>query len=225
MNIKSVVWDLDGVLIDSEELQIEAEIETMSFFGITLTREIAQEYIGIKLEYYFRDLIKRFRKKVKVDEAVKKHYKTLEHYYKNVFPLSAHVIDVLEKFKPNFSMGIATSREKHLAELVLERFSLFKYFDAIVYGEEVKRGKPDPEPYQKVLNILGVEPKFSVAVEDSSVGLESARKAGMMVVIKRASHNLHQDFSAADEVIEDLLDLPCVLDKLEKTIFKISGYC
>jgi len=213
--IKAVIWDLDGVLIDSEELHIEAEIETMSSFGIPLTRAIAKEYLGIKLENYFKYLIQRFGKKVKVDEAIKKHYTTLEHYYKNVFPLSPHVMEVLELLKPNFTMGIATSRERHLADLILERFSLFRFFDGIIYGEDVEKGKPHPDPYQKILSLLCVQPHLSVAVEDSAVGLESAKKAGMMVVIRKASHNLHQDFSLADDTINDLLDLPVVIERLE----------
>ena len=58
--IKAVIWDLDGVLIDSEKLHINAEIETFQKYGINITKEVANEYLGVKLEDYFSDVIKRF---------------------------------------------------------------------------------------------------------------------------------------------------------------------
>jgi len=203
--ISAVIWDLDGVLIDSEELHIDKEIETLKKYGINITREIAGEYLGIKLEDYFNDIIRRFGKvNISLNELLKKHYETLFHYYKSVFPLMPHITEVLKTLKTRYSMGLVTSREKELANLVLIRFSLFKFFKEFVYSEDVQKAKPDPEPYLKVCSLLNIEPASAVAIEDSVSGFKSAKNAGMNLIAIKSSHNTKQDFSFADFVVEDL---------------------
>jgi HAD superfamily hydrolase (TIGR01509 family) len=207
MNIQAVVWDFDGVIIDSEEGHIDAEIETFKKYGVSITPSIAKEYIGIKIENYFGDIAKRFKSDLPLDEAIAKHCNTLIRYYSEIFPLVPHITEVLNTLRGKYKMGLATSREKALAEMALKRFSLHSYFDALVFKEDVIRGKPDPEPFLKILSLLNVEPQDSVVIEDSLSGLKAAKGAGAYVIVRTASYNSHLDFSSADFVIEDLREI------------------
>jgi len=214
MNISAIIWDLDGVLIDSEPYHIEAEIETMGQYGIRLTHSIAKEYLGVKLEDYFTDIVSRFGVSIPAGEMIKKHYNTLIRYYKAVFPLTPHAVEVLKQLKGQYLMGIATSSEKKLARLALERYSLLPYFKTVIYGEDVKFGKPNPEPFFTVSSRLKVDPGSVVVVEDSISGIRAGKKAGMYVIARKALHNNDLDFSSADFVVDDLREIPALLKQL-----------
>jgi HAD superfamily hydrolase (TIGR01509 family) len=208
---QAIIWDFDGVLIDSEILQIKAEIETARKFGIPLTPEIAEEYIGYKMQDYFSMLVRRFNINVPVFKIIEEHSKTLYHYYKEVFPLAPHAEEVLNELGSEYRQGLATNRERELALASLRRFGLMDFFQAMVFGEDIDHGKPDPEPYLKVAGRLGINTELCVAVEDSTLGFQSAKKAGMLVVARKAEHNRNFDFSQADYVIEDLREIPLIL--------------
>ena len=212
--IKAVIWDFDGVLIDSEPYHIDAEIETFKQYGFRLTRSVALEYIGIRLEDYFSDIAERFLIDAPVDEMIRSHYNTLIRYYREVFPLVPYAVEVLEELKTGYIMGMATSREKQLARLAMDRFSLHKYFGHVVYGDDVEQGKPDPEPFLTAAKWMDISPGYAVVVEDSTSGVKAAIDAGMFVIARIASYNRDMDFSYADFTVKDLREIPPLLKKL-----------
>lgn len=210
-NVSAIIWDFDGVLIESEPFHIEAEFETTRRFGIPLTMAVAKQYFGLKLEDYFHDIARRYGSDIAVDVMISSHYETLKKYYREVFPLVPHVVDVLSQLKGMFFMAVGTSREKELAMLALERFSLVRFFEAIVFGDEVKKGKPDPEIFLCAASHLGCAPEKAVVVEDAESGFKAARDAGMRVIARKGVHNADCDFSMADFVIKDLREIPPLL--------------
>jgi HAD superfamily hydrolase (TIGR01509 family) len=210
-NVGAIIWDFDGVLVDSEPFHIEAEFETARRFGIPLTMAVAKQYFGLKLEDYFRDIARRYGSDINVDDMINEHYETLRRYYREVFPLVPHAIDVLGMLKGSFFMAVGTSREKELAMLALERFSLVRFFDTIVFGDEVKRGKPDPEIFLSAASRLGCAPEETVVVEDAESGFKAARDAGMRLIAREGAHNADSDFSMADFVVKDLREIPPLL--------------
>jgi HAD superfamily hydrolase (TIGR01509 family) len=216
IKIKALIWDFDGVLIDSEPFHIEAEIETLKHYGVRLTRSIALEYLGVKLDDYFSDLADRFKIEAPVDEMITSHYNTLIRYYSEVFPLVPHAVEVLDELRGGYVMSVATSREKQLAGMAMERFSLFKYFGPVVYGDDVKQGKPDPEPFLTAAKQMGVSPGSAVVVEDSTSGVKAAVGAGMIVIVRLADYNRDLDFSLADYTVEDLREIPGLLKHLNE---------
>ena len=215
MNIQAVVWDFDGVLLDSELLHIEAEIETFGKYDIRPPSSVMKQYLGIKLKDYFGDMAERYGLQSSLGDMIEAHYKTLIHYYGEVFPLNPHALEVLEHLAKSYKMAIATSRESELAQLAMKRWSLQKYFSALIYGDEVKAGKPDPEPFLRACDRLKVLPSDAVAIEDAEAGFESAKKAGMYVVALKWEHNREMDFSQANCVVEDLREIPDLLLSLQ----------
>jgi HAD superfamily hydrolase (TIGR01509 family) len=221
MGIQAVVWDFDGVLLDSELLHMEAETETFKKFGFSLPMTVMKQYFGIKLEDYFGEIAERYGMKSIVHEMIRTHYETLVHYYGEVFPLTPHALEVLNKLAESYDMAIATSRERELAQLAMKRWSLDTYFKSIIYGDDVRAGKPDPEPFLRACGMLGVQPSVAVAVEDAEAGLISAKKAGMDVIALKSEHNRGMDFSRADRVVEDLREIPGLLQDPEG--FRVKG--
>jgi HAD superfamily hydrolase (TIGR01509 family) len=207
VSARAVIWDFDGVILEDELLHVEAEMETVRAFGIPLTREIAFEYLGVRLEDYFRDLIVRFGVEASLEEMLRVHFSTLRRSYGESFPLVPHVREVLQELGPILPMGIATNRERELVEISLERFAITPFFRAVVCKEDARKGKPDPDCFLHVASALGAEPSLTVVVEDSRTGFEAAKRAGMKLIARKAAHNGHLDFSVADFVVEDLRDV------------------
>lgn len=209
--IKALIYDFDGVVIDSEPHFIQTEIKICSGLGIPLTEEIASEYLGLKMDDYISLLEKRFG--VSIDHAVfaSTLHKEVERLYRFEIPLVEHAADVLAELHSMFPTAVATSRERHLAQLIMKRLDIEKYFEKGVYREDVIKGKPDPEPYLRAAEILGVEPKFCAVIEDAENGFKSAKAAGMFVVARKAGYNKNQDFSLADKVVTDMREVPKIL--------------
>jgi HAD superfamily hydrolase (TIGR01509 family) len=204
---KTIIWDLDGVLIESEPFLIKAEVEILPKFGIPLTEKISAEYLGYKLDDYLKALEKRFDKKVPYDDIrIQLHKKIVELYDKEI-PLTPHAKETLETLKSNFVFALATSREKHLALRILKRLDIKKYFKQKVFKEEVSRGKPDPEVFLKAAAKLKIKPNQCAVVEDAESGFRAGKAAGMFVIARKAKHNQNQDFSLADEIVEDLREI------------------
>jgi HAD superfamily hydrolase (TIGR01509 family) len=211
---RGIIWDLDGVLIDSELLHIRAERETLREFGITLTTPIAKQYFGVKLTDYFKDIARRFGPDIPATLMIRKHLDTLKKYYGEIFPLAPHTVEVLNALKNQYPMGIATSRERELAQIVLERFSLFPFFETVVYGDDVEKGKPHPEAFIKAAGLMKMDASSIAVVEDSISGYIAGQKAGMHVSALKAAHNHDLDFSQADFTVEDLREIPPLLKKI-----------
>ncbi len=209
--IKGVVFDLDGVLIESEPYFIKAEVEIFPRHGIPLTKVVAAEYLGLKLDDYINILEQRFHKSVNHAQVSAELHKEIERVYEYDVPLVEHISGVLDELQMTYKLALATSRERHLAERVMKRLGIAKYFKHGLYREDVTKGKPDPEIYLKAAALIGVEPTACVAIEDAKMGFESGKAAGMFVVGRKAAHNSIQDFSSANVTIEDMREIPRIL--------------
>lgn len=222
--IRAIIFDMDGVLVDSEKQHINVEIATFREYGISITQEIAKEYFGTTVRDYIAAIGERFGMNwdsEELEEVISKHSKNLKKYYAEVFPLVPHVREVLEKLKLSgkYRIGLATSSSKENAEAVLSRHGVLDFFEERTFGDEVENGKPDPEIFLKTLeklneNTLNFEeilPGNCVVIEDSGRGMQGAKTAGMKVIARKAGHNAHYDFKDADFIIEDLYDLEEIL--------------
>ena len=204
---KAIIWDLDGVLIESEPFLIKAEVEIFPKFGIPLTQQISTEYLGYKLDDYLKALEKRFNKKLPYLDIETKLNKKIEQMYDKQIPLTPHAKETLEALKNKFKFALATSREKHLGLRILMRLDIDQYFKHRVFKEEVTKGKPDPEVFLKAAVKLEIEPNKCIVVEDAESGFKAGQAAGMFVIARKAEHNKNQNFSLADKVIEDLKEI------------------
>jgi HAD superfamily hydrolase (TIGR01509 family) len=180
--IAAVVFDLDNVLIDSEEVWGEAREGITREHGGRWRDTAQQEMMGMSSPEWSRWLHDELGVQLepeKISEAVVDRVKTVYREHLRLMPGAREAVERLEARWP---LGVASSANKPLIDLALELSELRPHFDAVVSSEEVPRGKPEPDVYLEAARRLGVAPDESAAIEDSTNGLLSAHAAGMKVI-------------------------------------------
>lgn len=210
--IKAILFDIDGVIFESEEIHYEVEAETLTELGFSVTKEFIREhYSGVRLDQEFLDISKRFNRPISYSEAVKIRDRILTERTKNGFPLVPYAQEIIKELSNNYLLAVASSGEKRFMKKALETAGILQYFNAQVFGEDIEKPKPSPDAFLKAAKALGVNPNECLVVEDSPSGFEAAKSAGMILVARKAEHNQQRDFSIADYVIEDLRDIPAIV--------------
>jgi HAD superfamily hydrolase (TIGR01509 family) len=205
--IAAVIFDLDGVLIDSEQVWDTAREQLTNELGGRWHEGAQRDMMGMSsLEwsrYMHDDLGIDLPPQEISDEVVRR----LERLYRERLPLLPGAREAVERLA-RWPLGVASSSNRPLIELVLELAGIADHFRVTVSSEEVERGKPAPDVYLEAARRLGAEPGECGAIEDSEKGILSARAAGMRVV---AIPN--RDFPPGDEA---LAAADVVLDSLAK---------
>lgn len=206
--IKAVIFDMDGVIVDSSHAHIEAEKQTMLKYGIRISSKELQEYTGVTAKLMFTDLIRKYKLNTTFEEIFKEKEKILFKLLKNDTRPTKGVVHLTRKLKQeNIKLGIASSAHKRLVEYVLERLKISHLFDCIVSSEDITHSKPNPEIFLKSADELSVSPADCLVIEDAKLGVEAAKKAGMKCVGYRNHKSGNQDLSKADIVIDDFSKL------------------
>jgi beta-phosphoglucomutase family hydrolase len=206
--INTVIFDMDGVIVDSEPTHIEAEKRTLLKYGVKITTEELRAYTGTTAEFEFNDLIRKYglntNAKTLFDEKEVIMFKLLEE---RTEPTKG-VIDLVKRLKQRgFKLGIATSGHRKLAQYYLNKLSIASFFDTVVCAEDITRSKPDPEIFLKAAQRLGAEPSECVVIEDAKLGIEAAVKAGMKCIGYSNPNSGNQDLSKADWLVSDFTEL------------------
>ena len=209
--IKGVVFDLDGVLIDTEGLQIKAWIKVLKDYGIFLPEVSEKDLLsfrGKSAEFIASQLKKRYGLKVQEKELVRKRDKyILKVYQKREIKLMPQAKEALKFFRFFYQIALASTGSKKEILIKLEKSSLKKYFPVIVSREDVKRGKPAPDIYLKAVKKLKLKPQNCLAIEDTQYGVESAKSAGLFCFAIPNNFSKNQDFSKADKIFHSLKEV------------------
>ncbi|RHW35694.1 HAD family hydrolase [Neobacillus notoginsengisoli] len=181
--IKGIVFDFDGLIVDTESLWFEAYQEIMKEFRCDLTLEEFSKVIGTtdeQLNEFFE-----LTTGMTVDEAGL-HVKTRDFYHQRAGSLELRegVREFLDEARElNLKIGLASSSGRDWVESYLKKFEILEYFETIKTKEDVEKVKPDPALYVKALAALGIRPEETIAFEDSLNGSAAAIAAGMHCVI------------------------------------------
>jgi HAD superfamily hydrolase (TIGR01509 family) len=207
--IEAVVFDLDGVLLDSEHVWDEARRQLAAERGGRWHERASRDMMGMSsLEWsrYMRDEIGLRDPPEEISAEV---VRRLEEIYRRELPLIEGAVEAVERLAACWPLALASSSNRELIDLVLELSGLAPYFRVTVSSEEVARGKPAPDVYLEAARRLGVAPKRCAAVEDSENGIRSARAAGMRVVaIPNPDFPPESDaLNLADEALESIAEL------------------
>jgi HAD superfamily hydrolase (TIGR01509 family) len=207
--IAVIVFDLDGVLIDSEHVWDEARMTLTEERGGRWTDDASRDMMGMSsLEWsrYMRDEIGIHEEPEEISAEV---VRRLERIYRDELPLIEGAVEAVERLAAHRPLGLASSSNRELIDLVLQLSGLDRFFAATVSSEEVARGKPAPDVYLETARRLDVVPENCAAVEDSENGILSAKAAGMHVLaIPNPQYPPHDEaLAAADEVLASLAEL------------------
>ena len=208
--IDGILFDMDGVLINSEPLHEFTLLELSSQFGRRFESEAElQEFKGLP-EVSIADLFKRIYPHVTLssDEITKLRLDLLLGNF-HVVEMMEGALELVKRCKAaGFQLGLTTSAARKFQQLAFERFDLSKYFDAVVTGEDIKRGKPDPEPYLLTAAKLSRSATACMVIEDAVNGVISGKAAGCFVVAITTSFAAEDLATAgADLVISCFRDL------------------
>jgi HAD superfamily hydrolase (TIGR01509 family) len=180
--IDGVVFDLDGVIIDSEQLWDEVREGLAHERGGRWSEQAQADMMGMsstEWSRYLHDVVGLPEPPEEINREVVR--RMLERYSEQL-PLIDGAVDAVKRLAAHWPVGVASSSNRELIDRVLEVSGLAPYFKATVSSEEVERGKPAPDVYLEAARRLEVEPSQTVAIEDSANGIRSAHAAGMHVV-------------------------------------------
>jgi HAD superfamily hydrolase (TIGR01509 family) len=205
----AVVFDLDGVIVDSEQVWDEVREEYVHETGGTYTDQSARDMMGMSSPEWSRYMAKSLRVPGTPEEINAAVVERMLARYGEAPPLIPGAVEAVRRIAAWVPLAIASSSNRELIDVVLRVSGLSGDFVATVSSEEVPRGKPSPDVYLEAARRLGADPARCGAVEDSHNGIRSAKAAGMRVVAVPNPHYPPDDesLSLADVVVPAIGDL------------------
>jgi HAD superfamily hydrolase (TIGR01509 family) len=180
--IEAVVFDLDGVLLDSEQVWDEVREQLVKERGGRWRDQAHTEMMGMSSVEWSRYMHDELGVSDPPEEISKEVVRRLAEVYRERLPLIEGAVEAVERLAAHWPLGLASSSNRELIDLVLELSGLARFFYVTVSSEEVQRGKPAPDVYLEAARGLGVPPENCAAVEDSRNGIRAAKAAGMRVI-------------------------------------------
>jgi len=209
---KAVIFDMDGVIVDSEPMHKQVSMEILKSFGVDVEQRDIEAFAGAPEKYIWSTLKNRHNLSLEADELVS--MKMTRYFEKLCANTEMKPIEgILELFEDlrnnNLKLAIASTSPMNVIERVVSVFNIAKYFDTIVTGDYVEKGKPEPDIFLYTAKKLGVNPDECVVIEDSGNGVKAAKKAGMKCIGFRNPNSGNQDLTLADKVIESFSESTC----------------
>lgn len=208
--LKAIIFDMDGVLIDSEPLHFEAYRELISSYGSEYTLEYNQQFLGQKDVEIAPKVIKDHNLPLSTKQFVIDKDKIFHALIKKSAAPLAGVTKTLKTARDlNFKVGLASSSKMETIQLIVKTLNLLPYFDSLTSGDEVAKGKPAPDVFLLAAKRLATEPTECLVIEDTDAGVMAAKSAKMFCVAIPCQATIHQKHLNADMKLEsmDCLDL------------------
>lgn len=217
MEIKAVLFDMDGLMVDTESLSTEAFINSAKAQGYNMTKEETLKVLGFTKANIYQFWIDYFQgTNVDGKKLVDDHYEYIENVLYTVGPEKMPYVEELLKYlkENNYKIAVASSSDTADIKNNLEKTKLEKYIDEIASGAEVENGKPAPDVFLLAAKRLGVDPKDCLILEDSKAGIKAGKASGAMVFMV-------PDMFTVDEECEDTADR--ILTNLGEVIEILEG--
>ncbi len=205
----AVLWDMDGVLVDSAPYHYRAWKDTFAEEGLALDEATFRRTFGQRNDAIIADVLGPDlspERVAAIGAAKERRYRALIAR-EGLTPLPGALEWLHLLHRQGIPQAVVSSAPRENIEAVLKALGASGLFQALVSGEEVERGKPDPASFLLAAQRLGMPPKRCVVVEDAPAGIEAAHRAGMVCLAVATTHP-HKRLAAADRVVESLADLP-----------------
>ena len=205
--LEAVLFDMDGVIIDSEPLWSEAERQLLARRKLRYSPELkavlmgrdSREAAGLLIEYYNLN--------ESVDGIIEERNQLIGKLFRQFLQPCPPALDLIGSVRDSgIKTALVSSSPKHLIELVMDKFRIAGLFELILSGEQVERGKPAPDIYLKAARELEVAPDNCLVVEDAPSGVAAAKAAGMCCLAISTSAS-KTELAAADRVVDGLAEI------------------
>ncbi|HEX2501085.1 MAG TPA: HAD family phosphatase [Methylomirabilota bacterium] len=212
--IAAIIFDMDGVLMDSEPLHLRATRFALGVRAQSYTERDNQSFFGATDPEMFRILRILFDLDATTDELVLRKREHLVSLIRSEGRGLPGVPEIPLRFRDaGLRLGLVSASARPVIDAILQAVGLHEAFETVVSGDEVARGKPAPDGYLMAARRLGVDPRGCFVVEDARNGVLAAKAAGMTVAAVPGPATSHEDFSPADLVLPSLEALPKVLER------------
>ena len=215
--LSAVIFDLDGVLADSEPWWNEIDAKLLAEYGVTYRGEYHQNVLGVSYRLAVEFYKKACGLSVPTAEMMRRRGEIATEFFANRVGLFPHVKEVLEELRQmKLHLAVATSSVGASARPFLDRHHLTGFFEVIVTGEEVECGKPAPDIYLRAANKLGIPPDACLVIEDALPGVAAGKAANMRVAAIPDTRfvNPREYEKKADYLLSSLKELPALVRKL-----------
>ena|SRR3989344_3344275 len=208
MNIKAVIFDLDGTIVSDEDEYGEAFRRVLTSLGVKINSKYPHVG-GIGVEANWPILIKKYS--IKSDRSIAELTGEIQKQYLKLLDrvtLKKGFLILIKRLREmDIKTAIATSNSRFILEEIFDRFGIEKYFDSVTTGEEVREKKPSPEIYKIAGDKLEIDPKYILVIEDSKAGIEAARRAGMHTAAIARGGVHKKELKEAEFVVMSLIDI------------------
>jgi HAD superfamily hydrolase (TIGR01509 family) len=212
--VAAVVFDMDGVIIDSEQVWDEVREELVADWGGRSVPEAQRAMMGMSSPEWSRYMHDELGLQQEPEDINAEVVRRMLERYHGELPLLDGAVDAVRLLAASYPLAVASSSNRPLIDAVLETAGIADCFVATVSSEEVPRGKPSPDVYLEAARRLGIAPSSCAAVEDSGNGIRAAKAAGMVVIAYPNEHYPPdaETLALADVVVGALSELPAAVD-------------
>lgn len=208
--IKAIIFDMDGVLVDSEPFHIEIEKRQFRQNKIFVSGEEHRRYLGVASDVMWKEIAQNHNLNLPVEKLIEQNKLESIRFFSELdgIPVMPGLIELLEKLQQkNYPRAVASSSFPEIIDLILDKTGLNKYFDVVVSSREAGKSKPEPDVFLLAAWKLGVPPENCLVVEDSFNGIQAAHAAGIPCVAFQGPGANFDSQKQADALISDFGEL------------------
>ncbi|MBD3297467.1 MAG: HAD-IA family hydrolase [candidate division Zixibacteria bacterium] len=213
-SFEGVIFDMDGVLVDSEPVHLESTIRMMrESFGIDFTAEDNQEFLGSTDRHMYETLKRRHNLAPSRDELIERRKAIyVEMLQSEGIPWRNGILDLVTTLRQQrIRVGMASSGLRWVIEMILKTGGVRDLLEVVVTGDDVITPKPAPDIYAEAIRQLGLPASSCAAIEDTDVGVSAANAAGAFTIAFPAPSTEHMDFSHANRRVTSVDDIRQIL--------------
>ena len=201
-NIKAVIFDMDGVIVESEYRNYKAKLKVLEPYNVTFDYEYYSQFPGNANIVVWQKIIDDFSISVTAEEMHKVDLVARDDLIKQEGHIAIDgAIDLIKRLSKKYVLALASGSPEHIILDTVKFFDIEKYFKFIISGETIKRCKPAPDIFLITAEKIGVSPENCAVIEDSHNGVKAAKSAGMYCVGYENKNSGEQDLSLADVVV------------------------
>jgi HAD superfamily hydrolase (TIGR01509 family) len=177
---KALIFDFDGVIVNGIPFHDEAYIKTFEGIGLDITIEHLHTKIGLTVKEVISSILRDKNVEADIPKLVQNHHELLVDLYNTKSYITSDIKPFIETcIENNLKLALASSTSSDILNMVLDKFSLHRYFSAVIGGEQVSKGKPNPEMLLKALTEISVNSQETIAIDDARSGILASKEIGM----------------------------------------------
>ena len=207
---KAVIFDMDGVIIDSEPLYFQIQEELFNDLGFSVSKSEYDTFIGAGMQLMWENLSSKHNLSFTVAQLIMMNNELIYSTFNNsdsLQPIDGFILFLASLKVMGMKTAVASSTFKKIVNVILSKLGIIQEFDVVISSEEVLQGKPEPDIFLEAANRLNVDPEKCLVIEDSANGVKAAAKAGMKCIGFSNKNSGDQDLSLANTIVENFANI------------------